>query len=33
MSLEHALGTLEAHLAHHVPQVARALRSAALETA
>lgn len=27
MSLEHALGTLEAHLAHHVPQVERALRS------
>jgi hypothetical protein len=27
MSLEHALGTLEAHLAHHVPQVRRALHS------
>ena len=25
MSLDHALGTLEAHLDHHVPQVKRAL--------
>lgn len=28
MSLEHAVGTLEAHLAHHVPQVERALAAA-----
>jgi hypothetical protein len=25
MSLAHALGTLEAHLDHHIPQVERAL--------
>lgn len=28
MSLEHAVGTLEAHLAHHLPQVERALAAA-----
>jgi hypothetical protein len=27
MTLAHALGTLEAHLAHHIPQVERAIRS------
>jgi hypothetical protein len=33
MSLDHALGTLEAHLAHHVPQVESALRSSPPEAA